>query len=103
MYVVVTAGGKQIKVAQGDLVRVEKMEGPVGDTVELKGVNLVAKDDGVVVDANALENAKVVCEIVRQGRGKKVRVYKKKRKKNYQRTHGHRQAYTQLKVRSIEA
>ncbi len=103
MYVVVTTGGKQVKLAQGDVVRVEKIEGPVGETVELKGVNLVAKDDGVVVDAKALENAKVTCEIVRQGRARKVRVYKRKRKKNYQRTYGHRQSYTQLKVRSIEA
>ncbi len=103
MYAVVTTGGKQVKLAQGDLVRVEKIEGPVGDTVELQSVCLLAKDDGLVVDPKALESAKVVCEIIQQGRAKKIRVFKKKRKKNYTRTQGHRQLYTQIKVRSIEA
>lgn len=103
MYAVVTAGGKQIKVAEGDVVRVEKIDAPVGDTVELNDVKLVARDNGLIVDPAALAGAKVVCEITAQRRAKKIIVFKKKRRKNYQRTRGHRQSYTQLKVRSIQA
>jgi large subunit ribosomal protein L21 len=103
MYAVVTTGGRQIKVSQGDIVRVEKIEAPVGDMVDLDNVSLVAKDDGLVVDPAALEKVKVVCEVVRQGLRKKVRVFKKKKRKGYARSQGHRQAYTELKVREIEA
>lgn len=103
MYAVVTTGGKQVKVAEGDRVRVEKLDAPVGDTVELNEVKLIAKDDGLVVDAKALDKAKVVCEVLSQGRAKKIRVFKKKRRKNYMRTAGHRQSFTELKVTSIQA
>ncbi len=75
----------------------------MGDTVELDKVNLLAKDDGVVVEPGALADAKVVCEVVEQDRAKKIRVYKFKRRKNYHRTQGHRQYYTALKVREIKA
>lgn len=103
MYAVVTTGGKQIKVAKGDIVRVEKIEAPVGDTIELTNVCLLAKDDSLVVDPETLKSAKVVCEVTEQDRAKKIRVFKKKRRKNYIRTQGHRQSYTQLKVREIQA
>lgn len=103
MYAVVTTGGKQIKVAKGDIVRVEKIEAPVGDTVELGGVCLLAKEDSLVVDPKALAGAKIICEVTAQDRAKKIRVFKKKRRKNYMRTQGHRQYYTQLKVREIQA
>ena len=103
MYAVVTTGGKQIKVAKGDFVRVEKIEAPVGDTVELGGVCLLATDDSLVVDPKALESAKIICEVTAQDRAKKIRVFKKRRRKTYVRTQGHRQYYTQLKVREIQA
>ena len=103
MYAVVTTGGKQIKVSQGDRVRVEKIDAPVGDTVELDQVNLVAKDDALVVDPKKLAKAKVVCEVVRQDRAKKITVFKMKRRKDYRRTQGHRQSYTELKVTEIQA
>ncbi|MBM3288892.1 MAG: 50S ribosomal protein L21, partial [Candidatus Hydrogenedentes bacterium] len=79
MYAVVTTGGKQVKVAKGDRVRVEKIEAPVGDRIELGNVRLVAKDDGIVVDPKQLEGAKIVCEVTAQDKAKKVLVYKKKR------------------------
>ena len=101
MYAVVNTGGKQVKVEQGDVVRVEKIDGPVGETVELTRVCLVAKDDGLVVDPAGLQAAKVVCDIVAHGREKKIRVFKKRRRKNSQRLRGHRQAYTELRVREI--
>jgi large subunit ribosomal protein L21 len=103
MYAVVKTGGKQVRVSEGSRVRVEKIDAPVGDTIELDQVALLAKDDGIVVDPDALSSAKVVCEVVAQDRAKKIRVFKKKRRKNYMRTHGHRQAYTELKVQSIQA
>ncbi|MFP4501038.1 MAG: 50S ribosomal protein L21 [Candidatus Hydrogenedentota bacterium] len=103
MYAVVTTGGKQYRVAEGDVLRVEKIDAPVGDTVELDKVNLLAKGDGVVVDPSALTGATVLCEVVEQDRAKKIRVFKFKRRKNYHRTQGHRQHYTALKVREIKA
>lgn len=102
MYAVVTTGGKQVKVAEGDVIRVEKLEAEVGDTIELDHVNLLNKDDGVVVDAKKLAKAKVVCKVTDQGKGKKIRVFKYKRRKNYHRTYGHRQLYTELKIESIK-
>jgi large subunit ribosomal protein L21 len=101
MYAVVMTGGKQYKVTQGDALRVEKLEVPIGETVELGNVALLVKDDGVVADPAALAAAKVVCSVICQGLSKKIRVYKKKRKKNYTRTYGHRQRYTQLLVKEI--
>jgi large subunit ribosomal protein L21 len=103
MYAVVNTGGKQVKVAQGDIVRVEKIDALVGDTVELDKVSLLAKDDGLVVDPAALESAKVVCEVMAQDRARKIRVFKKKRRKGYTRTAGHRQSFTELRVREISA
>lgn len=102
MYAVVATGGKQIKVAPGDVVRVEKIEGAVGDTVSLDQVKLVAKDDGLVIDPSALESARVDCTITNQDRRKKIRVFKYKRRKNYSRRRGHRQYFTELKINSID-
>ncbi len=103
MYAVVTTGGKQVKVLEGDVLRVEKIDAPVGDTVELDKVCLLVTDDGIVAEPTALESAKVTCEVTDQGRRKKIRVFKKKRRKNYMRTYGHRQSFTELRVRSIQS
>jgi large subunit ribosomal protein L21 len=101
MYAVVTSGGKQTKVDVGDVFRVEKIEAHVGEIVELNEVHLLVKDDGIVADPGALSGAKVVCQIVGQGRARKIRVFKRKRKNNYSRTYGHRQQYTDLRVDEI--
>jgi len=101
MYAIVTTGGKQYRVLEGDVFRTEKLDAPVGDTVELDKVSMLVKDEGIVVDPAALTGAKVVCHVVRQGKAKKVRVYKRKRTKNYARTQGHRQLFTELKVAQI--
>lgn len=103
MYAVVTTGGKQVKVAQGDVIRVEKIDAEVGDTVELDEVCFLSKDDGIVADPEALGSAKVICQVTRQGLHKKIRVFKMKRRKDYRRTRGHRQRYTELKIREIQA
>jgi large subunit ribosomal protein L21 len=103
MYAVINTGGKQYKVAPGDTLRVEKLEVEIGSTIELAQVSLLAKDDGIVVDPEALSSARVVCEVLDQDRRKKIRVIKYKRRKNYHRHQGHRQYYTELKVRDIQA
>lgn len=103
MYAVVKTGGKQYKVAQGDRLRIEKLEGGVGDTVQLGQVCLLVKDDGLVVDPQALASAKVMAEVTGEGRSKKIRVFKYKRRKNYHRTYGHRQSYTEVTIRDIQA
>ena len=101
MYAIVTAGGGQVKVSEGDTFRVEKIDLPVGDTITMEEVCLVVGDEGIVAEPEALASAKVICDVVAQGRGKKIRVFKKKRRKNYSRAYGHRQAYTELRVREI--
>jgi large subunit ribosomal protein L21 len=101
MYAVVATSGRQEKVFVGDIVRVEKIEALIGEIVELKDVRLLVKDDGIVADPATLVGAKVVCQVTGQGRGKKIRVFKRKRKNNYARTRGHRQFYTELKINDI--
>jgi len=104
MYAVVTTGGKQYRVAQGDLIRVEKLENPVGDIVELDKVELIAKDGAdIVVGTQALADSKVVAEVKAHGLDKKIRVYKYKKRKGYERTQGHRQCFTELEIREIKA
>ena len=102
MYAVVNSGGKQLKVSTGDVVRVEKLDAAVGDTIELDKVSLLADGDAVKLGADALDAAKVVCEVTAHGRGKKLRVFKYKKRKNYRRTIGHRQDYTELRVTDIQ-
>ncbi|CAK8714653.1 Large ribosomal subunit protein bL21 [Candidatus Electronema halotolerans] len=101
MYAIVRTGGKQYQVAVGDRLKVEKLEGEVGDTVELADVLLVADGDNVSIGAPVIDGAKVVARIAEQGRAKKVLVFKKKRRKNYQVLRGHRQQFTALSIEQI--
>lgn len=102
MYAIVSTGGKQYRVSRGDTLRVEKIDAAVGDTVVLGQVHMVAKEDGVLVTPEALSAAKVTVKVTGHGRGKKIRVFKYKRRKNYRRTQGHRQDYTEIRVQEIE-
>jgi large subunit ribosomal protein L21 len=101
-YAVIRTGGKQYRVAEGDLVKVEKLAGEVGETVTLPDVLFVGGED-VKIGAPLVANAKVTGEIVGQIRAKKVIVFKKKRRKSYSRQRGHRQYQTTLKITGIEA
>jgi len=103
MYAVVRTGGKQVRVAPGDAVRVEKLEGNVGDRIELSEVLLVAGEGDARIGTPLVEGAKVVGTITAQGRGEKIIVFKMKRRKGYRRKTGHRQFYTELRVDAIEA
>ena len=101
MYAVVKTGGKEYRISQGDLIRVEKMEGKVGDQVTMKDILMISDEDKVQVGNPFLTNAVITGEIVQQVRGKKVLIYKMKRRKNYRRTKGHRQTYTYVRVNDI--
>lgn len=102
MYAVVATGGKQVKVVEGDTIRVEKLDAEVGATVELDDVKLLSNDDGIVCDPKGLAKAKVICKVKSQGRAKKIRVFKYKRRKNYHRSYGHRQPFTELSIEEIK-
>ncbi|MBQ9006334.1 MAG: 50S ribosomal protein L21 [Atopobiaceae bacterium] len=102
MYAIVSTGGKQYKVAEGDVIDVEKLEAQPGDKVELD-VLLLADGAGVVVSPDELASAKVSAEVVEQFKGKKVLVFKLKKRKRYHRTRGHRQNLTKLKIVSLPA
>ena len=101
MYAVIRAGGKQHRVQPGDTFKVEKLDGEVGSTVELKDVLMVGDDGNVTVGSPLVPAAKVRATVLGQDRSKKIIVFKKKRKKQYRRTRGHRQAYTELRVEEI--
>jgi large subunit ribosomal protein L21 len=100
-YAVIRTGGKQYRVEPGAVVRVERLDGDVGSTVEFGEVLLAGSDDAVRVGTPLVEGAVVRAEILSQDRGRKVLVYKKKRRKNYRRRHGHRQYVTAVRVTEI--
>jgi len=101
MYAVVRTGGKQHRVAPGDSIRVEKLDGEVGDEITLEEV-LLTGGEAVRVGTPLVDGAKVVGTITDQGRGDKIVVFKLKRRKNYRRKQGHRQSYTEIRIDKIE-
>jgi large subunit ribosomal protein L21 len=101
VYAIVETGGKQYRVQPGETLRVEKVPGEVGDVVELKQVRLVQNDAGLAVGRPWVERARVKAEILSQARTRSIMVFKKKRRKNYRRTKGHRQSFTQLRIMDI--
>ena len=103
MYAIVKTGGKQYKVAQGDVLFVEKLEANEGDVVTLYQLLAVAGENGLTVGSPVVEGATVTAKVVAQGKAKKVIVYKYKAKKDYRRKQGHRQPYTKLVIESINA
>ncbi len=103
MYAVILTGGKQYRVSEGDVLRVEKLPAAAGEKVVLDKVLAVGAGDDLRVGSPYVEGARVTATIEAQGRGKKIIVFKYKPKKNYRRKQGHRQPYTQLRVEKIEA
>lgn len=103
MYAVVVTGGKQYRVEPGEWLRVEKLEGEEGSAVTLDRVLMIADGDDIKVGAPALTGATVTAEILGQGRGKKVDIIKFRRRKHHRKHQGHRQAYTEIKITSINA
>lgn len=99
-YAVVETGGKQYKVSEGDVIKVEKLDVEAGGLVDLEKVLLIGGEE-VKIGAPYVEGAKVTAEVVKNGKAKKIIVFKYKAKKNYRRKQGHRQPYTELKITSI--
>lgn len=101
MYAVVVTGGKQHRVQQGDLLRVEKIEGEVGSKVTLDRVLMLGQDGNVTIGTPVVAGASVAAEIVKQGLAKKILVFHKKRRKRFRKLNGHRQPFTHLKITGI--
>ena len=101
MFAVIKTGGKQYRVAAEDVITVEKLNAEAGETVEIADVLMIGGDGATQVGAPLVEGATVAAEVVEQGRGNKILVFKKKRRKNYRRKAGHRQEHTVLKITEI--
>ena len=102
MYAIIKTGGKQYKVSEGDIIKVEKIEAEAGDKIEFDQVLMVAGDD-VKVGSPVVEGAKVSAEVLDQKKDKKIVIFKFKAKKNYRKKKGHRQPYTLVKIEKIDA
>ena len=101
MYAVISTGGKQSRVSEGSVLRVEKLDGADGDKIEFDKVLLVGEGEKVSIGTPFVEGGKVEATVQSQGRRRKIDVIKFKRRKNYHRHHGHRQAYTEIRVTGI--
>lgn len=101
MYAVIKTGGKQYRVAQNDLVTIERLEGEAGNTVEFAEVLMVGEGENVKVGAPFVSGAKVTAELVDQARGPKVIAFKKRRRKNSRRKKGHRQHVSLVRITGI--
>ena len=102
MYAIIETGGKQYKVAEGEMVKVEKLEAEAGDKITLDQVLMLKDDNGTKIGDPLVSGAKVTAAVLEQGRSKKITVYKYKRRKNERKKQGHRQAYTRLLIEKIE-
>lgn len=103
MYAIIETGGKQYKVQEGDILKVELLDAEAGQTVEIDKVLMVNKDGQVKVGNPFVAGAKVALKVQEHGKGKKIIVFKYKPKKNYRRKQGHRQPYTEVVVEKILA
>jgi len=103
MYAVISTGGKQYKLAQGDVCRIEKLDAEEGATVEIDKVLMIADGDNINIGTPYVEGGKVTATIKSHGRAKKVEIMKFRRRKHHQKKTGHRQYYTEIEVTAISA
>ena len=103
MFAVIVTGGKQYKVAEGDTLFIEKLEAEEGAAVKFDQVLMVGDGENVKVGTPVVEGAAVEAKVVKNGKGKKIYVFKMKRKKNYRRKKGHRQPFTKVEITKINA
>lgn len=103
MYAIIETGGKQYRVAEGDVLTIEKLEVAEGQTVDFDRVLTVVKEGDVVIGKPLVADAKVTAEVVAHGKGKKILVFKYKAKSNYRRRQGHRQPFTKVRIEKIYA
>ncbi|MBW2252910.1 MAG: 50S ribosomal protein L21 [Deltaproteobacteria bacterium] len=102
MYAIVDSGGKQYRVKEGDILKVEKLAGKVGDNVSFDKILMFSDDENVNIGTPLLEDVTVNGHIVEQGKAKKIIVFKYKRRKRYRRKQGHRQQFTAVEIDSIK-
>lgn len=103
MYAVIKTGGKQYRVEEGQTIKVEKLDGEAGSSIDLSEVLMIANGDDIKIGAPIVENGKVSADIVEHGRGDKVRIIKFRRRKHHRKQMGHRQSYTAIKITGISA
>ncbi|HSP01256.1 MAG TPA: 50S ribosomal protein L21 [Thioalkalivibrio sp.] len=103
MYAVIATGGKQYRVAQGDVLRIEKLDAEAGAAVEFDNVLMVGSGDDVKVGTPTLEGGKVTATIKSHGRGEKIMIIKFRRRKHHRKQMGHRQDYTEVEITGISA
>ncbi len=103
MFAIIRTGGKQYKVAKDTYLKVEKIDAEVGAKFDITDVLMISDGDKTTVGAPVVTGAKVVAEILEQGRGEKVIIFKKRRRQNYRRKNGHRQMLTTIKITDIKA
>lgn len=103
MYAILETGGKQYKVAEGDVLFVEKLNANEGDVVTLENILAFSKDGNLVIGNPVVDGAKVEAKVLEQGKAKKVIVFKYKAKKDYRKKQGHRQPYTKIVIEKINA
>ena len=101
MFAVIKSGGKQYRVTPGQTIRLEKVSGEVGSKVELAEVLLIDNEGNIQIGAPLIANAKIEATVLENDRAKKILVFKKKRKKQYRRTRGHRQDFTAVRIDKI--
>jgi large subunit ribosomal protein L21 len=101
MYAVIQTGGKQYRVSEGQVLTVEKLDVEAGQTVEFNNVLMLSNDAGLKVGAPFVAGAKVIANVVGEGRHDKIRIIKFRRRKHYRKQQGHRQYFTKLEIKSI--
>ena len=102
MFAIIETGGKQYKVNEGDVIFVEKLGADEGETVVFENVKALSRDGALKVGTPNVEGAKVTATVVKNGKGKKIKVFKYKSKKNEKKMIGHRQPYTKVQIAAIE-
>ena len=101
MTAVIQSGTRQLKVSQGDIIKIEKVNGEVGDSIKIENILMMGEGKEIQIGTPAIPKASVTGVIVEQGRDKKIIVFKHKRRKNYRKKRGHRQYFTRLKITEI--
>ncbi len=103
MYAIIETGGKQYTVREGDILRIEKLGFEPGEKITFDRVLLLSDEGGVKIGAPVVDNANVEAKVIKEGKEKKIKVFKMKAKKGYRKTQGHRQPFTQVQIDKINA
>lgn len=101
MYAVIKSGGKQHRVSQGELLKVELIKAEKGENIKIEDVLMIVDGEKITIGAPSVNGASVEAEVIEHGRGKKIRIVKHRRRKHYHKEQGHRQWYTLLKINAI--